>query len=50
MTKSGYYRAWVGIKLFLLGEANKMYDYAIETVVDVSELKKLVFQSMMKWR
>ena len=40
MTKSGYYRAWVGIKL-PLGEANKMYDYAIETVVDAYELKKL---------
>lgn len=40
MTKGGYYRAWVGIKL-PLGEANKMYDYAIETVVDAYELKKL---------
>lgn len=40
MTKNGYYRAWVGIKL-PLGEANKMYDYAIETVVDAYELKKL---------
>ena len=40
MTKSGYYRAWFGIKL-PLGEANKMYDYAIETVVDAYELKKL---------
>lgn len=40
MTKNGYYRAWVGIRL-PLGEANKMYDYAIETVVDAYELKKL---------
>ena len=43
MTKNGYYRAWVGIKL-PLGEANKMYDYAIETVVDAYELKKLAAQ------
>ena len=40
MTKSGYYRAWVGLRL-PLGDANKMYDYAIETVVDAYELKKL---------
>ena len=40
MTKQGYYRAWVGLRL-PLGEFNKMYNYSIETVVDAYELKKL---------
>lgn len=40
MTKTGYYRAWVGLRL-PLGEFNKMYNYSIETVVDAYELKKL---------
>lgn len=40
MTKQGYYRAWVGLRL-PLGEFNKMYNYSIESVVDAYELKKL---------
>ena len=40
MTKQGYYRAWVGLRL-PLGEFNKMYNYSIESVVDAFELKKL---------
>lgn len=43
MTKQGYYRAWVGLRL-PLGEFNKMYNYSIETVVDAYELKKLAEQ------
>src|SRR6056300_521676 len=44
MTKQGYYRAWVGLRL-PLGEFNKMYNYSIETVVDAFELKKLAEKS-----
>ena len=40
MTKNGYYRAWIGLRL-PLGEFNKMYNYSIATVVDAFELKKL---------
>ena len=39
MTKNGYYRAWVGLRL-PLGEYNKMYNYAVIDVVDAFELKK----------
>ena len=40
LTKNGYYRAWIGLKL-PMGEYNKMYNYSIETVVDAYELKKM---------
>ena len=39
MTKNGYYRAWIGLRL-PLGEYNKMYNYAVIDVVDAFELKK----------
>jgi len=39
MTKNGYYRAWIGLRL-PLGEFNKMYNYAVIDVVDAFELKK----------
>jgi hypothetical protein len=38
ITKHGYYRAWIGLRL-PLGEYNKMYDYTIEQVVDAYNLK-----------
>ena len=40
LTKNGYYRAWIGIKL-PMGEYNKMYNYSIETVVDAFKLKEI---------
>ena len=40
LTKNGYYRAWIGLRL-PMGEYNKMYNYSIETVVDAYELKKI---------
>ena len=40
LTKNGYYRTWIGMRL-PLGEFNKMYNYSIATVVDAYELKKL---------
>ena len=38
MTKQGYYRSWIGLRL-PLGEYNKMYNYTIEQVVDAYNLK-----------
>ena len=40
LTKNGYYRAWIGIKL-PMGEYNKMYNYSVETVVDAFKLKEI---------
>jgi len=40
MTTSGYYRAWIGLRL-PLGEFNKMYNYNIDSVVDAYKLKEL---------
>ena len=40
LTKNGYYRAWIGIKL-PMGEYNKMYNYSVETVVDAFKLKEM---------
>src|SRR6056300_1238954 len=39
LTKTGYYRAWVGLRL-PMGEFNKMYNYTIDEVVDAYNLKK----------
>jgi len=39
LTKSGYYRAWIGLRL-PLGEYNKMYNYNIEQAVDAYNLKE----------
>jgi len=39
LTKQGYYRAWVGLRL-PLGEFNKMYHYTINEVADSYNLKK----------
>jgi hypothetical protein len=38
LTKNGYYRAWVGLRL-PLGKFNKMYNYTIEQAVDAYNLK-----------
>ena len=40
LTKNGYYRAWIGIKL-PMGEYNKMYNYSVDTVVDAFKLKEI---------
>ena len=40
MTTTGYYRAWIRLRL-PLGEFNKMYNYNIATVVDAYKLKEL---------
>ena len=37
LTKEGYYRAWIGMRL-PLGEYNKMYNYTIEQAVDAYNL------------
>lgn len=39
LTKNGYYRAWIGLRL-PLGEFNKMYNYNIEQAVDAYNLKE----------
>ena len=38
LTKEGYYRAWIGLRL-PLGEYNKMYNYTIEQAVDAHNIK-----------
>ena len=38
LTKTGYYRAWVGLRL-PLGKYNKMFNYNIEEAVDAYNLK-----------
>ena len=39
LTKNGYYRAWVGLRL-PLGEFNKMYNYNVDQAVDAYNLKE----------
>ena len=39
LTKNGYYRAWVGLRL-PLGEFNKMYNYNVEQALDAYNLKE----------
>lgn len=38
LTKAGYYRAWIGLRL-PLGKYNKMFNYNIEQAVDAYNLK-----------
>ena len=45
LTKSGYYRTWIGIRL-PLGKVNKMYNYTIEQAVDAYNLNE---ESMKAW-
>ena len=50
LTKQGYYRAWVGLRL-PLGEFNKMYNYNIEQAVDafnLNEASKKAYENLMK--
>ena len=39
LTKNGYYRAWIGLRL-PMGEFNKMYNFTIEEAVDAYNLKE----------
>ena len=45
LTKNGYYRTWIGIRL-PLGKFNKMYNYTIEQAVDAYNLNE---ESMKAW-
>ena len=45
LTKNGYYRAWIGLRL-PLGEYNKMYNYTIEQAVDAHNIKS---QAKLAW-
>ena len=50
VTKNGYYRAWVGLRL-PMGEYNKMYNFTIEEAVDSYNLKKkanLAYDKLME--
>ena len=50
LTKQGYYRAWVGLRL-PLGEFNKMYSYNVEQAVDafnLNEASKKAYEKLMK--
>lgn len=40
LTKDGYYRAWIGLRL-PLGEYNKMYNFTIEQATDAYNLKSV---------
>tara|TARA_B100000902_G_scaffold388264_2_gene433589 strand:+ start:178 stop:786 length:609 start_codon:yes stop_codon:yes gene_type:complete len=44
LTKNGYYRAWIGLRL-PMGPYNKMYNYSIGEVVDAYKLKELAEKS-----
>jgi|TARA_Y100000296_G_scaffold76866_1_gene97902 hypothetical protein len=44
LTKNGYYRAWIGLRL-PMGPYNKMYNYSMEEIVDAYQLKKLAKKS-----
>ena len=39
LTKNGYYRTWIGMRL-PLGEFNKMFNYTIEQAVDAHNIKE----------
>ena len=39
LTKAGYYRAWIGLRL-PMGEYNKMFNYTIEQAVDAYNLNE----------
>ena len=45
LTKNGYYRTWIGIRL-PLGKFNKMYNYTIEQAVDAYNLNE---ESIKAW-
>ena len=48
LTKNGYYRAWIGLRL-PMGEYNKMYNFTIAEAVDAYNVKskaKLAFEKL----
>ena len=48
MTKSGYYRVWIGLRL-PMGEYNKMYNFTIAEAVDAYNVKskaKIAFEKL----
>lgn len=50
LTKNGYYRVWIGLRL-PLGEYNKMYNFTIEEAVDAYNLKEkaqIKYKELMK--
>jgi len=50
ITKQGYYRAWIGLRL-PMGEYNKMYNFTIEEAVDSYNVKKkadVAYDNLMK--
>ena len=49
LTKNGYYRVWVGLRL-PLGKYNKMFNYTIEQAVDafnLNEASKKAYEKLM---
>ena len=49
ITKTGYYRAWIGLRL-PMGEYNKMYNYTISEAVDaynVKEKAKIAYDNLI---
>ena len=49
ITKQGYYRAWIGLRL-PMGEYNKMYNYTIEEAIDaynVKEKAKIAYDNLI---
>ena len=47
LTTSGYYRAWIGLRL-PLGKYNKMFNYNIEQAVDAYNLKEKANEAFEK--
>ena len=50
ITKQGYYRAWIGLRL-PMGEYNKMYNFTIAEAVDSYNVKKkadVAYENLMK--
>jgi len=50
LTKNGYYRVWIGLRL-PLGEYNKMYNFTVAQAVDAYNLKEkanLKYEELMK--
>ena len=51
LTKNGYYRVWIGLRL-PLGEYNKMYNFTIAEAVDAYNLKEkaqVKYKELMKY-
>ena len=49
MTKNGYYRVWIGLRL-PMGEYNKMYNFTIAEAVDaynVKEKAKIAYEELI---